>query len=116
MHATKTAASMLLRFAVVVAVMAPIGSAFYKYYLTKNYNFLVEAPCVLENEKCFVRDCSVPDNCPRNNLSSYKKFLIKAKDFNECVDDTCLDACSKKLIDCKEIKCGENEEDTCNFE
>ena len=50
-----------------------IGSSYYKYYYAKDYDFLVEASCNPEIEKCNFRDCeNEPDSCPPNGLSNYK--------------------------------------------
>lgn len=115
MNTAKPAASLLLRLTLIIIVLAPIASAFYKYFFTKNYDFIIEAPCNLEIQKCFIRDCTNSEDCPPNKLSSFRKFLIAAKDFRKCKDDSCLKECVSNLITCTEIKCGEGRDDVCSI-
>ena len=104
-----------LAFTVLVFIVLsfPIISGFYKYYYTKNYDYLVEAKCDPKIEVCFTRDCSNPDDCPPNGLSVYKEFYVKAFDFPKCKDNSCKDECEKGLIKCTPILCGESSEDAC---
>ena len=95
---------------VIIFVLA-IASSFYFFYYKKNFNFIVEIPCDSQKEECFLRDCSLPDNCPPNQLSSFKRYTVKAKDFqNYCQQDDCTLACENKQINCQTIKCQEDEE------
>jgi len=97
-----------------IVLLLPIASSFYKYYYTKNYNFLIEAECDPAEEKCYLRDCSIVDECPPNGYSSYKQFYVKAFDFLKCKDNSCSTECEEKTISCIDIPCGESAEDTCS--
>lgn len=102
---------------VVVALLAfalPIVLSFYKYYVSKNYNYIVEAKCDSTNEICYTRDCSNPDDCPPNGLSRYKQYLIKAYDFAQCADNSCEEECNKGKIQCIPIPCGSSVGDECS--
>ncbi len=98
---------------IILLCVFPIASNFYKYFLNKNYPFLIEAPCSQENENCFVRDCSSGE-CPPNELEYYKQYYISAADFEKCIDDSCADECSSEEIKCEQVVCGELPEDTCS--
>ena len=91
----------------------PIGISFYKFYFTKNYDYLVEAPCKSLTEHCFSRDCSNPDDCPPNGLSTYKEYYVKAYDFFKCSDNSCAKECKNGVIKCIEVVCGESPDDVC---
>ena len=97
----------------IVALAVPIMSNFYKYYFTKDYNYLIEAKCDPSIEHCFSRDCSNPDDCPPNGLSIYKKFYVKAYEFPKCKDNSCKNECALGLIKCISVPCGESSDDTC---
>jgi hypothetical protein len=95
------------------ALALPIIISFYKYYYAKDYNYLVEAKCDPSIERCFSRDCSNPDDCPPNGLSIYKEYYVKAYDFPKCRDNSCRYECTKRIINCIPIPCGESPEDVC---
>ncbi len=91
-----------------------IGFNLYKFYLAKNYNFIVEAACNPESETCFYRDCTDASvDCPPNSLSFYKKFIIKAGDFDACTDNSCARECREKMIRCLPLYCDESAGDVC---
>ncbi len=93
--------------------LAVIGSNFYKYYYSKNFDYLVEAPCNPASEICFERDCSNPDECPPNGLAVYKQYYVKAYDFSRCSDSSCLRECAEGIISCRDIPCDQDGGDTC---
>lgn len=97
---------------VVFALVVPLGAAFYRYYYTQNYDYIVEAPCDPAKEVCYTRDCS-SDECPPNGLSNYKVFSVKAYDFPKCSDNSCEKECEKGMIACVSVPCGESESDDC---
>jgi hypothetical protein len=97
----------------IIIFIIPASASFYKYYYTKNYDYLVEARCDPLAENCFSRDCTNPDDCPPNGLSIYKKFFVKAFDFAKCSDNSCEKECSNGFIECSPIPCGESEDDVC---
>ncbi|MDD5152448.1 MAG: hypothetical protein PHS95_00380 [Candidatus Pacebacteria bacterium] len=100
-----------LFFFVVLAL--PVAFSFYKYYYTKDYNYLIEVECDPALDNCFYRDCTNPDDCPPGGLSVYKKYYIKAYDFTKCSDNSCGEKCSGGTIKCEPIECGISAEDTC---
>ena len=85
-----------------------ILSSFYSLYYKKNYDFIVEVSCDPSLETCFQRDCSNPDDCPPNGLSDFKRYTLKAYDFNKCENEDCTNACLNGLIECKQISCIED--------
>ncbi len=99
----------------IVVLILPIGSSFYKYYYTKNYDYLIEARCNPSIEQCFSRDCSIPDECPPNALSDYKQYYVKAYDFLHCSDNSCEKECVEGLIKCTPILCGQSVDDICTI-
>jgi hypothetical protein len=94
-------------------LVLPLISGFYKYYISQDYDYLVEAPCDSLLEICFMRDCSAPDECPPNNLSNYKIYYVKSYDFKKCGDNTCYRECADGAIECVEVRCGESDDDVC---
>ncbi len=100
-------------FLCLIFLLAPIGSSFYKYFYTKNYDYLIEAKCNPSIEKCFLRDCKNSVDCPPNGLSVYKEFYIKAYDFHLCSQNSCEKECSQNLITCIPIECGNSQDDNC---
>ncbi len=102
------------RLVILFIFLAPFSANFYKYYYTKNYDYIIETPCDIEQESCYLRDCSNPDDCPPNGLTEYKMYSIKAYDFKKCSDNTCESECSQNIIECTPIPCGESDEDTCS--
>jgi hypothetical protein len=100
-------------FGIITAlILAAIGYSFYNFYIVKNYDFLVEAPCDPQLQSCYIRDCS-DGACPPNNLSIYRIFRVKAADFERCSSNSCLNECVNNSIRCIEVECGESEEDIC---
>lgn len=90
-----------------------IVSSYYKYYYTRNYDYIVEAPCDPLNEKCFIRSCDILDDCPPNHYTNYKKYYVKAYDFAKCTNNSCKNECSSELITCRQLKCGDSFGDIC---
>ncbi len=93
-------------FVLCMAIIAPIGSNFYKYYVTKNYDYLIEAECDPSSEICASRDCS-NEECPPNGLDNYKSFYVKSYDFQKCTYNSCADECRNGLIECEPVPCDE---------
>ena len=93
-----------LTFLFVVSFLLAIGASYYKYYYTKDYNYLVEAKCDPISKQCSFRDCeNEPDICPPNNLSYYKGYYVKAYDFPKCSDNSCEIECESGTISCELI-------------
>lgn len=95
-----------------ILLIAPLFMAFYKYYLTKNYDYIVEASCDPFSEICYTRDCTI-EECPPNGFSSFKVFYIKAFDFAKCSNNSCDKECLEGLIECEQVQCGKSEDDNC---
>ena len=99
-----------------VSCLATIVVSFYFFYFKKDYNFIVESPCDASKEECFQRDCTNPDDCPPNELSSFKRYSLNANDFQKCANEDCTQACESGAIKCEKIKCVENSDvgETCS--
>lgn len=114
----KTHGTFTDRFVTVIFVLSfiiAVGVSWYRYSYTKNYDYLVEAPCDPAYDSCFFRDCEGdPDNCPPNGLSYYDQFYVKAYDFPKCADDSCAYECLTGAVSCTQVVCGESEEDVCS--
>lgn len=106
-----TKALFLLVTALVIAVLA---NNFYIFYIQKNYDLTVEAPCDPTAKTCFIRSCGEDSECPPNGLEQYRMFTLNASDFNQCTDNSCLNECLAGLIECAEIQCGDLEDDVCS--
>lgn len=91
--------------------------SFYFFYYKKDYNFIVEVPCDVLKEQCFQRDCSNPDDCPPNGLSSFKRYNLRAMDFKMCENEDCAKACESGTIKCEPVECVEDLEtgETCSL-
>ncbi len=101
--------SLLLTFLFFVFFMLALLSSYYKYYYTKNYDYLVEAKCDSQTETCSFRDCQInPDNCPPNGFSYFKSYYVKAYDFPKCSDNSCEKECTEKIIDCRLVPINAN--------
>ncbi len=85
----------------------------YRFLWLKDYNFIVEAECNPSSENCFYRDCSNEDDCPPNGLENYRVFEVLAPDFPKCSDNSCVSECVTGEVSCREIMCGDLEEDEC---
>ncbi len=114
MFKESTTLNKTLTIIILLSFLIAIGANFYKYYYTKNYDYLLEAKCDPAIEKCFERDCTNPDDCPPDGLSDYKEFNIKAYDFPKCSDKSCEKECSLGVISCTQTICGESPDDTCS--
>ncbi len=100
--------------AIVLMVAFSIAGAAWFFLHEKSYAFVVEAACDPATETCFTRDCESADaECPVNGLENYKVFRVNAADYARCADGTCAAECTSGTILCKEISCGEGEEDSC---
>jgi hypothetical protein len=98
----------------IASFLSALFMTFYRYYYTKDYDFLIEAQCNSEIEHCFIRDCSNPDDCPPNGLSSYKQYTVKAYDFPKCLDNTCFSECVQEIISCVPVPCDSSGGDECS--
>lgn len=98
----------------IIVLLIPVASNFYKYYYSKNYYFLIEAECDSSKENCYLRDCSITDECPPNGYSTYKQYYVKAFDFLNCADNSCSIECKEKIITCLEIPCGDSDQGICS--
>lgn len=97
---------------IVLSIVAVLGSTAWSYLFQKNYSFIVEAPCDPETETCFYRDCE-EEYCPPNALSNFRMFSVLAKDFPNCLGNSCLTECISGTLSCEEIVCGTSSEDIC---
>lgn len=97
----------------ILVLLMPIFSNFYKFYLTKNYNYIIEQNCDDSKNICFIRNCD-DDECPPNGLTKYRQFYIKAEDFKLCEDNSCEIECLNGQINCEEIECDVNLGDDCS--
>ena len=102
----------LITFFVITLVLVVIFS-FLRYFVFKNYDFTLEVSCDPVTETCFHRDCEA-EECPPNNLEDYKKFAIKAFQFDKCEgNNLCKDFCEKGK-QCIETVCDTNTGDICS--
>jgi len=92
----------------VVVFVIVVASNFYFFYFKKNYDFLIEVPCDPTKEECIERDCSVPDSCPPNELSLFKRYSLKASDFKFCPNEDCALVCESGEIECIQEECVED--------
>lgn len=102
----------LTPFTIISAILfttALLGS-FYFFYIKKDFDFIVESPCDTNKEQCFIRDCTNPDNCPPNGLSEFKRYTLKARDFQYCQDEDCTSVCESGQIQCTPVQCTEDPE------
>ncbi|HNW71317.1 MAG TPA: hypothetical protein PKZ36_01600 [Candidatus Paceibacterota bacterium] len=84
--------------------------SFYFFFHKKAYDFIIEIPCDPNKEVCSFRDCSEPDSCPPNNFSFFKKYNLRASDFNKCPDGDCSVVCETGQINCEPIECVADQE------
>jgi len=97
---------------ILVLVMGAMAATAYHFLIRGAYEVVLELPCDPELNTCFSRDCSTGE-CPDNGLELYRIFALSARDFQQCADTSCLDACTEASIECTEYACGESEEDAC---
>jgi hypothetical protein len=84
------------------------------FFVEKNYQYLVEAPCDSSQETCFVRDCAEsPDECGVNTFSPYKEYYLSARDFSVCGTTACATECTMGEIACEPIECDATAGDSC---
>lgn len=106
--------NVLFLSAISLIVLVAIGVTAKVYWYDKDYPVLTEASCNPETETCFYRSCfEEEDYCPPNQLEYYRQFLVSAKNFTSCYDNSCLIRCTEGSIECEERVCGESEEDEC---
>lgn len=100
----------------IVLFLSAIFVSFYFFYFKKDFDFLVEVSCDPSVEVCSIRDCSIPDSCPPNELDTFKRYILKAYDFNKCENEDCKLACEGGLIECMKVECVPDEEmgETCS--
>lgn len=111
---TKISSGRIILIIFSLLFVATIVRGFYVFYYTKNYDYLIEASCDSATETCFQRNCADdPDNCPPNNLDTYKQFYIKAYDFERCKYNSCKLLCAREPNTCSEVKCGDSPDDVC---
>ncbi len=104
--------SVILFFVVSLSLVSLFS--FLRFYVFKNYDMIIETTCNPEIENCFSRDCSIEDECPPNNLSTYNTYVIKAFQFEKCnAVDGCAHFC-ENVRNCEKIECGVKEEDVCS--
>lgn len=96
-----------------VMLIVTISHGMYVYYISQEYDYMVEAYCDPTIDVCFERDCSAPEECPPNGLSIYKKYLIRARDFAKCTDNSCTNVCAEEQGICTPTICGANPTDSC---
>lgn len=103
--------------AIVSMVVLAIGSTFWLFYLQKNYLITTEASCNSEIQTCYARECSEnEEDCPPNQLESYTIYTFKARDIDKCFESSCSKECQENLVECEEIVCGGNEDDSCSIQ
>ncbi|MDP3965569.1 MAG: hypothetical protein Q8Q13_02100 [bacterium] len=102
-----------LHWVLLASTAIAILASFYIYFFTKNYDFLIEAPCDAALSQCYVRDCSTGD-CPPNNLSAYSLYRVPAALFSSCTDNSCSNICTAGNTVCKEIPCSSQVDVECS--
>ncbi len=107
--------SILIQLFLIATIFLAIFVSWNKYYNQKNFEFVLEAPCDIDSEICYIRSCmNEGDYCPPNNLQAYRVLVINARDFDQCTNNSCLDECTSGQISCKEIICEESENVSCS--
>jgi hypothetical protein len=91
-------------FVILLCFLVVIFVCFYFFYFKKDFSFIIEVPCDRNTEECLIRDCSYFE-CPPNNLSVFKRYSIKANDFESCPDENCEELCITGEIKCGLIAC-----------
>ncbi len=116
MLTTATVAEKQYAFPVHWVLLASVGIAVlvsvYVYFIQKNYDFFVEAPCNAATNECYVRDCSEGD-CPPNGLATYRVFNVPATLFSSCEDNSCMNVCAKNNSPCTELLCSDQSDVEC---
>lgn len=92
-------------FLVVGIFLVVIVVNFYVLLFKKDYDFIIEVPCDPSQEECFERDCSNPGDCPPNELSNFKRYSLRADDFQYCENEDCATVCASGEIECTQIEC-----------
>lgn len=104
----------LVLLLIAASVVAAIGATAWLFLAEKQYDFIVEDACDPQAETCYVRDCSIENECPPNGLDSYKVFQIKAADFPLCSYNSCARKCASGIIACIPVPCDPDAGDTCS--
>ena len=94
----------------IVLFLGIIINSLYFFYFKKDFNFIVETSCDPSQEQCFIRDCTNPDDCPPNGLSSFKRYSLKANNFKYCLNEDCKIVCESGQIKCEAIPCVDDPE------
>ena len=97
----------------VASVVIILGQSMYENYIAKNYLFFVEATCDSATNECYVRSCDNADDCPPNDLTTYRVFQLPASQFKNCSDNSCLNICPSETYSCEEILCSTQEDISC---
>lgn len=92
-------------WALLLCCLAVILSSFYFFFYKKDYDFIVEVACDSAKEICFSRDCTNPDDCPPNELSTFKRYSLNASDFKYCENEDCAQVCEIGQIKCEPVTC-----------
>lgn len=111
MNDTRLISTRLFALLVLLTVFAVSATSFVRYVFAKSYIFHVEMPCDTSKQNCYLRDCD--DYCPPNGLAEYKVYAVKASEYKNCSNNSCVNVCldSNK---CTEIKCNPSNGDSCN--
>ena len=96
-----------------VSVIFVVGQTLYIQTFSKDYLFFVEAPCDPAVNECYVRDCSILDECPPNDLATFRTFQLPASRFEYCSDNSCLNICPSETYFCEELPCSDQEDYSC---
>lgn len=89
----------LLEFICICAIFVVLVFPIKKILIDKDFYYAVEVPCSMEYEECIQRDCGI-EECPPNELSEYKRLLVKASDFDKCSSESCAVECRNNSISC----------------
>lgn len=91
-----------------ISIIVVVILSFYNFYIKKNFDFIVETSCNPDIEECTYRDCTNRDDCPPNQLSTFKRYVLKANDFLKCPNEDCKELCEKGEIKCELLSCEED--------
>ena len=102
------------RWVVLLAISAialTFASSVYTHVVSEDFYYFIEATCDPEAQSCFVRDCSF-EECPPNELDTYKVYKVSAALFSKCQDNECSNICPYDE-QCIELSCHSQEEVMC---
>ncbi|MBP6911681.1 MAG: hypothetical protein KBB88_00550 [Candidatus Pacebacteria bacterium] len=107
--------STMLQTLIILTILMVIFTTWFHFYKTKHFQFIVEAPCDINTDTCYIRSCTDEGNyCPPNSLQSYRVFQINASDFDTCTENSCLTECLSGSIACTELLCEEDNVTSCS--